>query len=164
MHLAAQLTICPDRRTFRGEITAILGGRERELGLAPPAHDLTWLRGFVRRFRDEVGGILAASPADMMRRARFRHAPSPFASCGGSTARTILTSTRIDLTERNLEDVHELIHGVGKRFGMRANETDWWLATAAVVVAALRSEDEGPLRLYPAWFESEIPVEILHLF
>lgn len=137
--------------TAREEVESILRGAWDEIGLVGPMVGLGWIPGFLQRIPSECGGLpLDADPFDMARAAGFRvrsiYLPG---RCGASTATTLFVQAQGTQLERNLSCLHELLHGLGLRFGLYLNEVDWWLANAGVV-AAVSGTSAGADR-YPMW-------------
>lgn len=137
--------------TAREEVEAILRDEWAEIGLVGPMVGLGWIPGFLRRILPELKGLaLDADPFDLARAAGFRvcsiYLPG---RCGASTATTLFVQSQGDTADRNLSCLHELLHGLGRRFGLYLNEVDWWLATAGFV--ALVSGSPAGADRYPAW-------------
>jgi hypothetical protein len=141
----------PTSMTAREEIETILRGDWRHVGLVGPMLGMHWIPGFLRRLQAECGGLdLWSDPFDLARAAGFKvrdiYMPG---RCGASTATTLYIPVGGDESERRLSCAHELHHGVGLRFGMHFNETDWWLCGGVFVARA--AEHEAGAALYPAW-------------
>lgn len=139
---------------LRDEVLAVLQGRAEDVGLER-AGALEWVPGFLRRVTLECRAGFDAEPEVLARSASFRcvHASLPMA-CGGSTSSTLHLPWYRDRPTRRLCVLHELLHGVGKRFGVTACEADWWVCTAGAVHLAVV---QGRELWWPTWFVGAIP-------
>jgi hypothetical protein len=139
----------PSGLTIEQEIRALLSNRGPEFGLPRRTLQPPWQRDFLRRAAVELGHPepWAVPPTELPARGAFRVQYSYLvARCGGSNDRLLILPNHQG-PELNVTVVHELLHGVSKRLGLKGSEADWWFATA-LYIANVPPELRA---LYPVW-------------
>lgn len=137
-------------------VTAIYQRRWDAVGLPPPLQypeTYAWLE---RRIRSEFPSHSPLDdPESLLKKEGFWVEFRPGFACGVCVEDVILASIRKDPKERYLILHHERVHAWSRRLGYEFNDSDAWLATAALVLPPWVRADVPSLLLWsrlPTWF------------